>query len=159
MIVRRTGRSAASAGTPGRFVRKGLSLLEVLIALAIFLIALAAIATLMDTANTQAADASGTTTATRLAQSKLAEVEAGVIGVSDGGSGSFEGDESGWSWEVTSAATGVPNVYDVTVRVYRPDGRPLEVKLYQTLYDPALMNNAATAQPPTTTTTTTTTGN
>lgn len=151
MIARRPGRSAASAGTPGRFVRNGLSLLEVLVALAIFLIALAAIATLMDTANTQASDAAGTTTATRLAQSKLAEVEAGLIGVTDGGSGTFEGDESAWSWEVTSAATGVINLYDVSVRVYRPEGRPLEVTLHQTVYDPALMNNAATAQPPTTT--------
>lgn len=154
MIARRPGRSAPSAGTPGRFVRPGLSLLEVLVALAIFLIALAAIATLMDTANTQASDAAGTTTATRLAQSKLGEVEAGTIGVADGGSGSFEGDESGWSWEVTSAATGVINLYDVSVRVYRPEGRPLEVTLHQIIYDPALMNNAATAQPPTTTTTT-----
>ncbi len=152
MIARRPGRSASSAGTPGRFVRSGLSLLEVLVALAIFLIALAAIATLMDTANTQASDAAGTTTATRLAQSKLAEVEAGLIGVTDGGSGTFEGDESVWSWEVTSAATGVINLYDVSVRVYRPEGRPLEVTLHQTIYDPALMNNAATAQPPTTTT-------
>ena len=152
MIVRRSRRPAAAAGTPGRLVRTGLSLLEVLVSLAIFLIALSAIATLIDTANTQASDAAGTNTATRLAQSKLGEVEAGLIGVADGGSGQFEGDDAVWSWEVTSAATGVINLYDVSVRVYRPEGRPLEVTLHQTIYDPALMNNAATAQPPTTTT-------
>lgn len=158
MIVRvPSNRPPASAGAPGRFARSGLSLLEVLLAMAIFMISLAAIGTLVDRGTTDAADAAGTTAATRLAQSKMAEVEAGVIGVQDGGSGAFEGDDAGWNWEVTSAAAGSPNTYEVTVRVSRGTGRPLEVKLAQVIYDPALMNNAATATPPTTTTTTTTT--
>ena len=152
MIIRTYRRSPASAGAPGRFVRSGLSLLEVLLSLAIFMIALAAIAILIDTGSQNAADAAGISVATRLAQSKMAETEAGVIAVSTGGSGVFEGDDAAWSWEVTSAATGVTNTYDVTVRVFRTQGRPLEVNLYQTLFDPALMNNAATATPPETTT-------
>ena len=148
MMVRQRERSRVSAGPPGRFVRSGMSLLEVLLSMAIFMIALAAISMLIDTGTRDAADAAGTSVATRLAQSKMGEVEAGVIAVSNGGSGPFDGDDAGWSWEVTSTGTTLTNTYDVTVRVFRTTGRPLEVNLYQTVFDPALMNNAATATPP-----------
>jgi type II secretion system protein I len=131
-----------------------LTLLEVLLAMAIFLISLAAISTLIDTGTTSAVDAAGTTTAARLARSKLAEVEAGVIPVADGGSGTFEGDDANWNWEVTPTPVGSPNTYEVTVKVSRGQGRRLEVTVTQVIYDPALMNNAATATPPETATTT-----
>ena len=151
MIARRTPGPPASAGRPGRLVRPGLSLLEVMLALAIFLIGLSAIFLLLDSGGTNASDAAGTVTATRLAQSKMAEVEGGIISASNGGSGQFDGDDVAWSWEVTSTAVSTPNTYEVKARVYRTGGRKLEVTLSQVMFDPALMNNAAAATPPTTT--------
>jgi general secretion pathway protein I len=151
MIARHTTQRYSSAALTGRFVRSGLSLLEVVLALAIFMISLAAIATLIEAGTRDAAEASGTSDATRLAQSKLAEVEAGLIAISNGGSGTFDGDDAAWSWEVTSSSSAVPNTYDVSVRVFRSSGRKLEVNLYQTVFDPEFMNNAATTTPPETT--------
>jgi type II secretion system protein I len=151
-MIRRTMKyPRMSAGVPGRFVRPGLTLLEVLLAMAIFLISLAAISTLIENGTNYAADAAGMTTASRLAQSKMAEVEAGIISISSGGSGPFEGDDANWSYEVISTPMSSPNLYDVQVRVFRTRGRMLEVKVSQILFDPAYMNNAATATPPTTT--------
>jgi hypothetical protein len=131
--------------------------LEVLLSLAIFLMSLAAIGALVDFGQSQSAYANMQTTGTRLAQSKLAEVEAGAVSPSSGGEGAFE-DEPDWSWAVEPGQATVPNVYPVTVRVWRDyRGQRFEVALTQMVYDPAQMGNAAPATPPTTTTTTTTT--
>lgn len=157
MIVRPpAGRRVA----PAR--RAGLSLLEVLLALAIFLFSLAAIGALVDFGNERSTAAAMQTTATRLAQAKLAEVEAGVVSVSAGGNGTFD-EEPEWNWTVEPGVASVPNVYPVTVRVWREvAGRTHEVTLTQLVFDSAQMGNAAEAQPPETdtmgTTTPTTTG-
>jgi Tfp pilus assembly protein PilV len=133
--------------------RSGLSLLEVLLALAIFMIALAAIGTLIDSGTTHAVDAASTVTAGRLAHCRMADFEAGLLAVADGGSGVCDEDTT-WSWEATTAPMAVPNTYEVTVRVYRPTNPRVEVKLSQVVFDPAYLNTAAPSQPPETTTTT-----
>ena len=98
------------------------------------------------------------TAGTRLAQSKLAEVEAGVISASTSDNGMFD-DEPEWSYSVEPGAATIPNVYPVTVRVWREvAGRQYEVVLTQMIYDPAQMGKAAAATPPTATTSTSTTG-
>jgi hypothetical protein len=136
--------------------RAGLSLLEVLLALAIFLFSLAAIGALVEFGNERSTAAAMLTTATRLAQAKLAEVEAGSIPVATGGSGTFD-DEPEWNWSVEAGAATVPNVYPVTVRVWREvAGQTHEVTLTQMVFDPLQMGNAAEAQPPETETTGTT---
>lgn len=152
MIVRPlVGRRVA----PAR--RAGLSLLEVLLALAIFLFSLAAIGALVEFGNQRATAAAMQTTATRLAQAKLAEVEAGAVSVATGGSGTFD-EEPEWNWSVEPGAATIPNVYPVTVRVWREAaGRMHEVTLTQLVFDSAQMGNAAEAQPPETDTTGTTT--
>ena len=143
MIVRPpVGRRVA----PAR--RAGLSLLEVLLALAIFLFSLAAIGALVDFGNGRATAAAMQTTATRLAQAKLAEVEAGAVSVTTGGSGTFD-EEPEWNWSVEPGAATIPNVYPITVRVWREAaGRTHEVTLTQLVFDSAQMGNAAEAQPP-----------
>ena len=140
MIVRRSR-------APHR--RRGLSLLEVLLALAIFLMSLVAIGGLVDFGSDQGMAASMQAAGTRLAQSKLAEAEAGAIDLTAGGSGTFE-DEPEWNWSVESTPAQWPNVYDVTVRVWRETSRRYEVTISQTLFDPAQMGNGSEAQPPTT---------
>ena len=132
--------------------RPGLSLLEVLLALAIFLLALVAIGGLVNYGSDRAMAASMQAAGTRLAQSKLAEVEAGVIPVSTGGNGTFDEDPD-WNWSVEPTAASVPNVYQVTVRVWRDaGGQHYEVVLNQMVFDPSQMGQASPAQPPTTST-------
>jgi general secretion pathway protein I len=132
--------------------RPGLSLLEVLLALAIFLLALAAIGGLVNYGSERAMAASLQAAGTRLAQSKLAEVEAGVIPVSTGGTGTFD-EEPDWNWSVEPGSTSVPNVYPVTVRVWRDvGGQHYEVVLTQMVFDPTQMGQATPAQPPQTST-------
>ncbi|HET6576358.1 MAG TPA: hypothetical protein VFG68_22345 [Fimbriiglobus sp.] len=138
---------------PGPARRPGLSLLEILLALAIFLLSLVAIGGLVDAGSERGLSAAMQAAGTRLAQSKLAEVESGAIPVSTGGQGTFL-DEPDWNWSVDPTSAGVPNVYQVTVRAWREaGGRTYEVVLTQMIFDPAQMGSAAEAQKPTTTAT------
>jgi Tfp pilus assembly protein PilV len=132
--------------------RPGLSLLEILLSLAIFLLSLVAIGGLVESGSERGLSAAMQAAGTRLAQSKLAEVEAGAIPVSSGGQGTFD-DEPEWNWSVEPGAAAVPNVYPVTVRVWREyGGGRHEVVLTQMIFDPAQMGNASEAPKPTTTT-------
>lgn len=138
MIVRRT-----------RTIRPGLSLLEVLLSLAIFLMSLASIAQLVDIGTERASDTILQNTGTRLAQSLMAEVEAGVIDPASGGSGTFSL-ESEWSWQVTSEPTAVPNLYTITATAFREiQGNRFQVSLTQMVMDPTTIGTAAEAQNPT----------
>jgi general secretion pathway protein I len=130
--------------------RDGMSLMEVLIALAIFLLCLTAISRLVDMGGDFALSARYQNTGTRLAASKLAEVEAGLVALTQASSGDFSADgDDGWTWTVTPSATDVTNVYAVTVTVSKPfQGRDFQVVLTQTVCDPAQMGTGAEAQPP-----------
>lgn len=134
-------------------VRDGMTLLEVLLAMAIFLISLVALADLVDTGAKIGVRSSMQSTGTRLAQSKLAEVEAGAISLTGGGeSGEFPA-EPGWNYTVESSAAGPANVYAVTATCWRDyNGQRHEVKLSQMVCDPAVMGTAAAASAPTATT-------
>lgn len=132
--------------------RPGLSLLEILLSLAIFLLSLVAIGGLVESGSDRGMAAALQAAGTRLAQSKLAEVEAGAIPVSSGGQGTFD-DEPLWNWSVEPGAAAVPNVYPVTVRVWREyGGGRYEVVLTQMIFDPAQMGGASEAAKPTATT-------
>jgi len=128
-----------------------MTLLEVLVAMAVFLIALAGIAQLIDFGTDSAVEAARTTTGTRLSQSKMAEVEAGVVSVSESSSGTFD-DEPNWQWSVEVGAEVAPNTYPVTVRVWIETGRKVEVDLSQIIYDPQYLGNGAAAVDPNTAT-------
>jgi len=129
-----------------RPARPGLSLLEVLLALAILLLSMVAIGRLVDIGSDRSMDARLNTRGARLAQAKLAEVEAGVIPLDSTASGSFD-DDPGWTWTVEPTAQGAPNLYAVTVKVTREQsGKTYEATLTQLLYDPAKIGSAAQAE-------------
>jgi type II secretion system protein I len=129
--------------------RRGLSLLEVLLSLAILVIALVAISRLVNIGAQRGAEARAHSRGVRLAEAKMAEVEAGVIPLDGEASGQFDGDDAIWSYTVSSEATGPPNLYNVTVRVTRDlQGKPFEVSLSQLVFDPAFMGSSAQAELP-----------
>ena len=133
--------------------RPGMSLLEVMVALAIFIMSLAALGQLVQLGLDQAVEADHQTTAARLAQSKLAEFEAGALPV-DGGSGTFADQETSpdgtvlWEWKAVGTETDIPNVFDVTVTVSTTTGNPFSLTLSQLVFDPTSMGTAAPAVAP-----------
>jgi general secretion pathway protein I len=119
--------------------RRGLSLLEVLVALAIFLLSFVAIGRLVTLASDHALDIQQQSQATRLAQSKLNEVIAGIESL-QGGSGSFE-EDPGWQWTVEAEqSSDVPNLWTVTVTVTHPgeEGNDVTATLSQMVMDPSI---------------------
>lgn len=125
-----------------------MSLIEVLVALTILLMSMVAIGRLVDIGTDHGVAARMHVRGSRLAQAKLAEVEAGVVGV-EGGSGQFETDPD-WSWTVEAEPQGPPGLYKVTVTVSKDDrGRPFEVTLAQMVFDPSRTGSAAQAEKPT----------
>ena len=141
MIVCHTQSSAAALSHPaGRRARAGLSLLEVLTALAIFLFSLVALSRLMNMATDSARDVQWQSKASRLAQSKLNEVIAGVVSINGGDSGNFDEADADWQYSVDSESDATaPNLWKVTIRVWRdrPDGTSVETRLSQYVIDPA----------------------
>jgi general secretion pathway protein I len=139
--------------------RPGLSLIEVLLGLVIMLLSLVAVGRLVDIGTERSIEAQVQTRATRLAQSKMAEVESGALPLDSSSGGTFDPEEPDWSWSVEPQPAGPPNVYRVTVRVSRDvRGRPFEVSLSQVLFNPTMMGTAAQAEKPADTTGSGTTG-
>jgi type II secretion system protein I len=121
-------------------VRPGLSLLEVLVALTIFLLSFVAIGKLVTYSSDKAIEIQYQSHATRLAQSKMNEVIAGVVPLEGGGSGNFEEDPE-WHWSVEAEQGGdVSNLWTVTVTVSRTFGGGEEVSssLTQMVLDPSI---------------------
>ncbi len=129
--------------------RPGLTLIEVLLALAILLMSLAAIGQLVDAGSDRGVEARFHVRGTRLAQAKLAECEAGVVPLGSGGSGTFTDDDDAWSWTVDAQPETATNLYRVTVTVSRDNrGKKFEIALAQLMYDPAMTGSAAQAERP-----------
>jgi general secretion pathway protein I len=138
----------ARSGSLRSPARRGMSLIEVLLALAILLLCIVAIGRLVDVGTDNGNRARMTVRGTRLAQTKMAEVEAGAISMADLGSpltGTFESDDAVWSYEITADSSGQPpNLYHVTVKVTRDlQGVPFEVVLTQLVFDPAWIGSSA----------------
>jgi general secretion pathway protein I len=147
MILRSPTRRAVSRG------RRGLSLIEVLLALAILVLAVAAISSLVDIGTDRGNDARMYTRGVRLAQAKMAEVESGLIPVTGGETdGQFTDDDAAWSYKIFIQPAGPPNLYTVTVNVLRDaSGQQFVVSVAQMMFDPSLMGSAAQAERPATT--------
>lgn len=138
--------------------RRGMSLLEVLGATAIFLISIVAIGELMSVATDQAVEVQHRSQATRLCQSKLNEFASGVEQFSGATSGEFEEDPV-WSWNAdVQSETIALNLYRVTVTVTRDSNRgPVEVSMTQFIFDPLQRGHLTTTAPATETPEATTT--
>ncbi|AWM41718.1 hypothetical protein GobsT_71880 [Gemmata obscuriglobus] len=129
--------------------RPGLSLIEVLLALAILMFALAAVNRLVEVGSQHGDYARASTRGARLAQSKMAEVEAGTVPLDSPATGQFENDDAGWAYAVTPEAAGPPNLYKVTVKVSRTiSGQSFDVVLTQMIFDPAMTGSSAQAERP-----------
>jgi hypothetical protein len=122
--------------------RAGLSLLEVLMALTIFLFALVSLGRLVDIGGDRARDIQWLGRASMIAQTKMAEVTAGVLPLTGQGDTSVDEDPD-WSWSLDAEADSTPGLYRVTVTVSRtrPDGSRFETKLNQYVLDPTIRGN------------------
>jgi type II secretory pathway pseudopilin PulG len=123
-----------------RPARPGLSLLEVIISLAIFLMSLAVLVFLLTLAGNNARMSSQRSHALRLCRSKMSEVISGVVSVQGGGGGDFDEDPD-YQWSVEAQQNGsVQGLYNVTVKVSRKrtSGQKLEVTLSQMVLDPTI---------------------
>jgi type II secretion system protein I len=122
-----------------------LTILEVLVSLAIFLMALAGIVRLVSLGNQHALAVEQQADALQRCQSKLAELATGATAFTSQPETPYE-DESGWTWAMDCSPGDVPNLWNVQVRVRRPraDGSFAEVSLSQVILDPAV--RGATSQ-------------
>jgi type II secretion system protein I len=123
--------------------RQGLSLLEVLVALAVFLLAVVALRSLMSMGGDRALDVDRTNLATQLCQSKLNEVLVGSIPLTGASSGGPVDEYPGWEWSMDAQPGAVTGLYTVTIRVgrKRSDGNLVAASLSQMVMDPALKGN------------------
>jgi len=129
--------------------RTGLTLLEVIVSLAIFLMALVAIIELMNFGTERALEARFTHHAAFLCQSKLNEMAAGSIGLASAGEASFDDGGLTWNWTADCTDTDVPYVKKVTVSVYRDSGygRQVNVTLSKMVIDPSKRGSSGDSPP------------
>lgn len=125
--------------------RPGLSLLEVLVALTIFLLSLVAISRLVEMGGERALQARERVLAAQKCESKMNEVVAGVVPLQSQGDTPFDEDPD-WVWSLECDQGAVTNLWNVTVKVSRQQGQgkgtPLSVTLSQMLLDPSIRGNA-----------------
>jgi prepilin-type N-terminal cleavage/methylation domain-containing protein len=123
-----------------RPVRRGLSLLEVLVALAVFLLSLVGLGFLLAVAGNTALETQYRTQAAGLCQSKLAEVAAGAVSLEGQSDVPFDEDPT-YHWSLEVQAGGPQGLHNVTVRVSRkrPDGSTMDCSLSQMVLDPKMV--------------------
>jgi general secretion pathway protein I len=131
-------------------LRKGLTLLEVMVALAIFLFSMIAIYSLTDTASDTAQEIVNESRAQRLLESKMADFVAGVETLGSANEGDFE-DEPGWKWNATAEQDSIANLWKVTITISQDTATngAVTARLTQYILDPTarggLTTDAATA--------------
>jgi general secretion pathway protein I len=117
-------------------VRKGLSLLEVIISLAIFLFSLVAISQLIDIGVNQAVELDFRAQAALIAQTKIAEAAAGVIPLTSQGETDLE-EDSAWTWKLDAEPDSIPGLFRVRVTVSRQERvMNINVAMSQLVLDP-----------------------
>jgi type II secretion system protein I len=130
--------------------RRGLSLLEVLAALAIFFFTAVSLTQMVDNASQAAMRARRMTKAQLLAETKMDEISCGALPLSNGG-GSIAEEQEGWTYTVTVTPESWTNVTDttgasvtglstviVTVSWSSGGGQPVEYSLSRMVLDPSL---------------------
>jgi type II secretory pathway pseudopilin PulG len=112
-------------------------LLEVLLALAIFLMSLAAISQLVSSAGQRALDARRTEEAARLARSKFAEVFAGAVPLESSEDTPFDEDPD-YTWSLTADEGTLENMWVVSVTVKRKGDDGPGFTLREFMLDPSV---------------------
>jgi general secretion pathway protein I len=120
-------------------IRRGLSLMEVLVALAIFLGAMVVIGRLIIMGGERALEVQLQSEAARLCQSQMAKVVAGIESLTSQSDLAME-DDSDWKWSMECEQGNITGLWSVTVRVYkdRVDGSKVEASLSQLVLDPSM---------------------
>jgi general secretion pathway protein I len=119
--------------------RNGLSLLEVIVAMSIFLFALVAIGRLINLGTDLALDVEQQSRATQLCQSKLSEVVVGAVPLSSQSNTPFDEDPN-WSWSLECEQASITGLWNVTVKAtrQRSNGSKIECSLSQMVLDPSI---------------------
>jgi general secretion pathway protein I len=117
--------------------RPGLTLIEVLVALAIFLLSLTAISRLVTFAGQRALDARRTEEAARLARSKFSEVFAGVVPLQSSDDTPFDEDPD-YSWSLTADSASLSDLWVVSVTVKRKGDQGPGFTLREFMLDPTV---------------------
>jgi type II secretion system protein I len=121
--------------------RRGLSLLEVVVALAIFLFSVLAITHAVSLGSDRALDVQDQSNASMLCQRKLAELMIGAESLGSSGYTAFQDQGwDGWQWKVDATQQDITGLWSVqvTVKYERDDGRAIEVQLAQMMLDPTI---------------------
>jgi type II secretory pathway pseudopilin PulG len=128
--------------------RPALTLMEVLVSLAIFLMSLAALGRLVTFAGERAQEAQFRSQATLHCLSQLAEVEAGSIPLGSQGEGPLE-DDADYTWSMDAQQGPAAGLWNVTVRVSRkaPNGASVEVSLSKMVLDPSAVGSTQDSVP------------
>jgi type II secretion system protein I len=120
--------------------RSALTLLEVLIALAIFLLSMGALSYLITLCSEQVMEIKQRSQAARLCQSKMNEVMAGAVALQSQNDSAFDEDPD-WRWSLectqSSASTNLWTV-KITVRNQKDTRTGLEESLTQMVLDPSV---------------------
>jgi prepilin-type N-terminal cleavage/methylation domain-containing protein len=127
--------------------RHGLTLLEVLVALSIFLLALIGIGKLITLGAEQALNVAEQARAAQLCQAKLAEVVAGAVPLSGQADVPFD-EDSAWMWSLDASQGDVSGLWKIKVTVsrQRSDGSRITCSFDRMLLDPSLRGSALDAQ-------------
>jgi len=147
-------------GSTARPRRGGLTLLEVVIALAILLFSVAAISQLLAIGHQRAIEVQQRAIGTMLCQRKLAELTIGAESLNSSGYAAFpeEGMDQ-WQWKVDATQGGVGGLWNVqvTVKFEGEDNQGIEVQMGQMILDPTLRGSNQNP-PPTSTSSSSGTG-
>lgn len=117
--------------------RRGMTLLEVLLALMVLVVALSGIGALTTLGRQSSADARDLTMAQLLCEGRMAEIAAGVIEPKNA-QGRFP-NEPDWTFSVTATASGTPGLLNVRVKVTQDPAtftQPLDFELVRWVPDP-----------------------
>jgi prepilin-type N-terminal cleavage/methylation domain-containing protein len=140
MVLTDTSRISTSTGrNPWALPRRAFSLLEVIIAMAIFLMSIVVIGQLITLGGEHAIEIEQQGEAVMLAQAKLNEVVAGVVPLTAQSDQAFD-EAPEYTWSVTAdPSSTIANLYTVTVVVTREqsDGTKVQSSLSQLVLDPA----------------------
>src|SRR5262245_21120432 len=126
--------------------RRGVSLLESVISVAILFIAVISINQLLDQAGQQAERVRQQSIAAQLCQSKLAEVVAGIVPLSSQ-NGEFE-ELPGWEWSVDAEQHDISGLWRVRVSVRRQGDEVAAASLDQFVLDPSKRGSALDSASP-----------
>jgi type II secretory pathway pseudopilin PulG len=128
--------------------RPALTLMEVLVSLAIFLLSLAALARLVTFAGERAVEAQFRSQATLHCLSQLAEVEAGSIALGSQGETALD-DDPDYNWSMDAQQGQAAGLWNVTVRVSRkaPGGTSVTVSLSKMVLDPSVVGSTQDSVP------------